>query len=180
MQADILMSPFSANSVSQVMLQDSVRFKLDPQLPSAAPAMVRVRIGRSDTQYHEYTIRVSYMEESAHRFGVRAFADACLQGIGDKEQPDEQQLKDSLGCVSTEQLTDPSCPERLMLCFDEFGQRAVEDTSHSPIETIFIQDKRRLAAGGTPSPRVQVYFLTTITRDPSAPGSRHGTLSCLR
>ena len=79
------MSPFSANSVSQVMLQDSVRFKLDPQLPSAAPAMVRVRIGRSDTQYHEYTIRVSYMEESAHRFGVRAFADACLQGIGDKE-----------------------------------------------------------------------------------------------
>ena len=98
------------------------------------------------------------------------------RGLMETKQEKEQQLKDSLGCVSTEQLTDPSCPERLVLCFDEFGQRAVEDTSHSPIETIFIQDKRRLAAGGTPSPRVQVYFLTTITRDPSAPGSRHGTL----
>ena len=71
-------------------------------------------------------------------------------------------------------LCKESSPERLVLCFDEFGQKPVEHGDPPSVEAIFIRDKRRLEAGSSPSPRVQVYFLTTLMRNPSEPRSEHG------
>ena len=130
MQADILMQPLSTQpgvcawSESQVVLQDSVRFTLDAQLPNAAPAEVRVRIGRSDTTYYEFPVNVLYQGESAHNFGVRAFTQACIRALGDGDFPDERLLKDSL------RRTAPGAggPCGQQSCQKRGGERGCEET----------------------------------------------------
>ena len=54
------------------------------------------------------------------------------------------------------------------------NRSTVEHGDPPSVEAIFIRDKRRLEAGSSPSPRVQVYFLTTLMRNPSEPRSEHG------
>ena len=156
------------NSRSVAVLKPFVKFLRNNQA-SAAPAEVRVRVGRPDTSFHELTLEVKYDGERAAAFCSRAFDELRSRAAAGEVDLTPAQLLDSLGLILSEEATatvrdssDPQemdCVFMLGLFYDEEGQRPVEDFE---VESVSIASHRR--NDGHSTPRVPMFYVIGLDR----------------